>query len=86
MCWPAMLRVCDGDYASAFARYQDRMMPFLKAKQESALKFASSFVPKTAVGIAFRNVMTRLMGLPFIAEFLIGRELRDDVVLPDYGY
>jgi 2-polyprenyl-6-methoxyphenol hydroxylase-like FAD-dependent oxidoreductase len=80
------LRVCDGDYASAFARYQDRMMPFLKAKQESALKFASSFVPKTAVGIAFRNVMTRLMGLPFIAEFLIGRELRDDVVLPDYGY
>jgi hypothetical protein len=27
------LRVCDGNYISAFARYQERMMPFLKTKQ-----------------------------------------------------
>ena len=36
-------------------------MPFLKRKQQSAAKFASSFAPKTAFGITFRNLVTRLM-------------------------
>ena len=80
------LRVCGGDHSAAFARYQERMMPFLKRKQKSAAKFASSFAPKSALGITFRNLVTRLMGLPFVADFFIGRDLRDIVALPDYGY
>ena len=55
------LHNCGGDYGAAFARYQQRLMPFLKRKQHSAAKFASSFAPKTAFGIAFRNLVTRLM-------------------------
>jgi 2-polyprenyl-6-methoxyphenol hydroxylase-like FAD-dependent oxidoreductase len=77
---------CDGDYSAAFARYQQRLMPLLKRKQRSAAKFASSFAPKTAFGIAFRNLVTRLMRLPFVVDFLIGRELRDQAQLPDYGF
>ena len=61
-------------------------MPFLKRKQESAAKFASSFAPKTALGISFRNLVTRLMRLPFVPEFFLGRELRDKIELPDYGF
>lgn len=80
------LRVCGGDPGIAFRRYQERMMPLLQRKQKSAAKFASSFAPKSALGIRFRNVVTRLMGLPFVADFAIGRELRDVVALPDYGY
>jgi 2-polyprenyl-6-methoxyphenol hydroxylase-like FAD-dependent oxidoreductase len=80
------LRNCGGDHGAAFARYQERMRPFLRRKQASAAKFASSFAPKTAFGITFRNLFTRLLRLPFVAGFLLGRELRDEVKLPDYGF
>jgi 2-polyprenyl-6-methoxyphenol hydroxylase-like FAD-dependent oxidoreductase len=80
------LRNCRGDYGSAFARYQERMMPFLKRKQRMAAKFASSFAPKTAFGIVLRNLVLRLLRLPFVVDFLFGRELRDEVKLPDYGF
>ncbi|HUJ15525.1 MAG TPA: FAD-binding domain [Thermoanaerobaculia bacterium] len=78
------LRECGNDVAAAFARYEQRLMPFLKRKQESAARFASSFAPRTSLGIAFRNAMTRLMRIPFVAEYFIGRDLRDDIVLPEY--
>ncbi len=81
------LRNCGGDFNAAFARYEQRLMPLLKRKQKSAARFASSFAPKTAVGIAFRSLVTRLMvRLPFVVEFFIGREMRDQVQFPDYGF
>jgi 2-polyprenyl-6-methoxyphenol hydroxylase-like FAD-dependent oxidoreductase len=75
-----------GDYGAAFARYQGRMMPFLRRKQKMAAKFASSFAPRTAIGLTFRNLVTRLLRVPFVAEFLFARDVRDDVRLPDYGF
>lgn len=78
------LHRCDGDPASAFARYETRMLPFLRRKQASAAAFASSFVPGTTLGIVFRNLVTRLLRVPAVADFFIGRDLRDDVELPDY--
>jgi len=80
------LHECRRDHSVAFARYEKRMMPFLKRKQESAVKFASSFAPKSAFGITFRNHVTRLLRLPLIADFFIGRSVRDDITLPDYGF
>jgi 2-polyprenyl-6-methoxyphenol hydroxylase-like FAD-dependent oxidoreductase len=79
----AALHASDGDHSQAFTRYEDSLMPFLRRKQESAAKFASSFVPGTAVGIAFRNAVTRLLRIPFVADYVIGRDLRDDFRLPD---
>lgn len=72
------------DHAAAFSRYEERMRPFLAAKQASARKFASSFVPGTEFGIAFRNWIMRLMVIPPVANFLVG-ELNDNIDLPDYG-
>ncbi len=80
------LHECGGDHTAAFARYEERMMPFLKRKQESAARFASSFAPKSAVGIAVRNVVTRLFRVPCLADVFIGRAVRDDITLPDYGF
>ena len=74
------------NHIAAFSRYQERMMPFLKRKQESAVKFASSFAPRSAFGIAFRNHVSRLLRIPFIANFFIGRAVRDDIKLPDYRF
>ena len=80
------LCACGGDYRAAFPRYQARLMPFLRHKQASAAKFAASFAPQSAFGLAFRNLASRLLLLPFMADFVIGRDLRDDITLPDYGF
>jgi hypothetical protein len=58
----------------------------LKRKQASAATFASSFAPKTYLGITFRNAVTKLIRVPFVAELFVGRDLRDDIELPDYGF
>jgi len=78
----AMLRSC-GEYRAAFARYQDLLMPLVRRKQDSAFKLASTFVPKTALGVMFRNTVTRLLGMPILADYLVGRDLRDDFQLPE---
>jgi 2-polyprenyl-6-methoxyphenol hydroxylase-like FAD-dependent oxidoreductase len=80
------LHACGGDHVAAFARFQERMMPFLKHKQESAAKFASSFAPKSALGITFRNLVSRMLRIPFVADYFIGRDLQDKINLPDYGF
>jgi len=80
------LHACGGDFHTAFARYEQRLMPFLRRKQASAATFASSFAPKTSLGLAFRNAVTKLMRVPYVADLFIGRELRDDLELPDYGF
>lgn len=80
------LRLRGGDHEAAFAHYQERLMPFLRRKQASAARFASSFAPKTAIGITFRNLVTGMLRVPFIADFFVGRDLRDDIALPDYGF
>jgi 2-polyprenyl-6-methoxyphenol hydroxylase-like FAD-dependent oxidoreductase len=79
------LHACNGDVAAAFARYEERLMPFLKKKQASAAKFASSFAPKSSLGITFRDLVTQLMRVPGVAEWVVGRDLRDDITLPNYG-
>lgn len=80
------LRACGNDHVSAFTRYEAGMMQFLKRKQKSAARFASAFAPKSAAGIAIRNLVTRLMRIPFVADQLIGHDLRDDLTVPDYGF
>jgi 2-polyprenyl-6-methoxyphenol hydroxylase-like FAD-dependent oxidoreductase len=80
------LHASAGDFAAAFNRYEQRLMPFLRRKQESAARFASSFAPKTSAGITFRNAVTKLMQVPFIAELFVGRDLRDDIDLPAYDF
>ncbi|HEY4320073.1 MAG TPA: FAD-binding domain [Gemmatimonadales bacterium] len=78
------LHACQGNHAAAFARYEELLMPFLRKKQLSATKLASSFAPKTSWGIAFRNQVTKLMRVRWIADLAVGRAFRDDIVLPDY--
>lgn len=78
------LHASGGNVTTAFAQYEERLMPFLKKKQLSAAKFASSFAPKSSLGIAFRDLVTHLMRIPQVAEWVVGRDLRDDITLPNY--
>jgi hypothetical protein len=61
-------------------------MPFLHRKQASPAKFASSFIHNAAFGITFRNLVTPLLRLPFVVDFLFGREFCDEIKLPDHGF
>jgi 2-polyprenyl-6-methoxyphenol hydroxylase-like FAD-dependent oxidoreductase len=72
------------DVAGALARYEERLMPFLRRKQLAAMKLASTFAPASSLGIAFRDVATRLMRFAPFADWVVGRDLRDDIALPEY--
>lgn len=79
------LRDAGHDPIAALGRYEQRMMSFLRHKQASAAKLAPSFAPRTALGIHFRNLVSSLLRIPAVADWFIGRALRDDIELPDYG-
>jgi hypothetical protein len=59
-------------------------MPFLQRKQDAAARFATALTPRTALGLMVRNVVTRLLAVPFVADRVLGSALRNDLILPDY--
>jgi len=79
------LHRASGDYAQAFARYQDAMGPFVLAKQKAALGFAGAFAPKSKAGLFLRNQVFKLLAFGWVADIVAKRGLLDDITLPDYG-
>lgn len=80
------LHKANGDYPAAFAAYESNLRPFLEQKQKSARNFASSFVPKSDLGIWLRNQATKLMGIPGVSGLLLSASLSDDFELPEYDF
>jgi 2-polyprenyl-6-methoxyphenol hydroxylase-like FAD-dependent oxidoreductase len=74
----------EGDYAQAFARYQDLFGPFVLAKQKAAVGFGSAFAPKSKFRMFLRNQIFKLLAFRWIADFVVGRDLADHIALPDY--
>ena len=72
------------DYTRAFQAYEERLRPFLRDKQETSAASASAFVPSTKLGVWARNQATKLIGIPGVASFFLGRNLRDSLDLPEY--
>jgi len=78
------LHRCTGDYAEAFRRYQHLFGPFVRKKQKAALRFASSFAPRSLFALFLRIQVFNLMAIPWIANIAMGRSLADKINLPDY--
>ncbi len=78
------LHRCNGDYATAFQRYQDRFGPFVLKKQKTALRFAGSFAPKSSFSLFLRNQIFNLMSNRWIANLALGSGLTDKIKLPEY--
>ena len=78
------LQRANGDYAQAFGRYQERFGPFVFKKQKAALRFAGAFAPKSKFGLFVRNQIFNLMAIPWIADLAAGRDLADNIELPNY--
>jgi 2-polyprenyl-6-methoxyphenol hydroxylase-like FAD-dependent oxidoreductase len=72
------------DPVAAFERYEALLQPLLRRKQIAAYKFASGFAPRSALGIKVRDLVTRLLRMPWVVRHLVGQTLRDDFRLPEY--
>lgn len=79
------LRRAGCDHGQAFARYQNLFGPFVARKQKAALRFAGMFAPGSRLSIFFRDQAFKLMNIGPVADLLVGRDLRDDIELPNYG-
>jgi 2-polyprenyl-6-methoxyphenol hydroxylase-like FAD-dependent oxidoreductase len=72
------------DYATAFAQYQKRFEPFVLKKQKAALRFAGTFAPKSKFSMFLRNHIMNLLTIPWVPDIAAGRDLKDNITLPDY--
>jgi 2-polyprenyl-6-methoxyphenol hydroxylase-like FAD-dependent oxidoreductase len=71
-----------GDYAAAFEEYQRSFKPFIDRKQRAAERFGGWFAPRTRFGIRLRNLTTKLLRLPYVADLTVGRSVADHFELP----
>jgi 2-polyprenyl-6-methoxyphenol hydroxylase-like FAD-dependent oxidoreductase len=79
------LKRANWDYHAAFSNYERLLRPGIEKKQRAAVRFASSFAPKTEFGITLRNWVTRAFAIPGVGELFVGASLKDDLALPDYA-
>jgi 2-polyprenyl-6-methoxyphenol hydroxylase-like FAD-dependent oxidoreductase len=78
------LRGTNADYVSAFARYQDLFGPFVRQKQDAALRFAGAFAPKSKFALFLRNQIFNALSIRWIAHLAMGHDFADRITLPDY--
>jgi 2-polyprenyl-6-methoxyphenol hydroxylase-like FAD-dependent oxidoreductase len=72
-----------GDHRIAFPRYEKMFRPFIERKQRAARSFASSFAPRTALGLAVRDLAVNLINVPILGGWVTRRMFGDDFALPD---
>jgi 2-polyprenyl-6-methoxyphenol hydroxylase-like FAD-dependent oxidoreductase len=81
----AELAEADGDHGQAFARYQQRLAPFLQSKQAAARGLGVAFAPRDRLQLLVRNTVMRLMGLPKVADLAMGKSFHDAIELPAFA-
>ena len=69
----------------AFRRYERLLQTFMLTKQNAAEKFASSFAPKTRLGLFARNQVTKVLDDPLVTRRVMSSTLLDRINLPDYS-
>lgn len=72
------------DVPTALANYQRRLFAFMLSKQDAAIGLAPTFVPKSEFGLTVRAFASRLLGVGWFANMVMGRSVRDQIELPDY--
>jgi 2-polyprenyl-6-methoxyphenol hydroxylase-like FAD-dependent oxidoreductase len=77
------LRRSGGD-TSAFAACESRLRTLMESKQHMAARFARAFVPKTRLGILFRNLAVTSFNVPLIARLALAGSLSDPIDLLGY--
>ena len=82
--WP---RNCPaaGEHGEAFARYEQRLAPFLRSNRTRRRGWVSAFAPTSRLQLLVRNTVMRLMGPPKVADLAMGKSFCDAVELPKFA-
>jgi len=78
------LHRANGDYREAFRRYQSVFAPFVRGKQDAALRFANAFAPRSKWAIFVRNQIFNLLRIGWVSNLAFGNDLADKITLPEY--
>ncbi len=78
------LKLANGDYASAFLRYEQLLSEFMFKKQKGAERIGTWFAPRSALGVFVRNQVTQLFSMPFFADKVVSLSIADNLCVPDY--
>jgi len=79
------LKRAGGDPAIAYPAYQNHLKPFIEHKRRQAVGFARQFAPRTRLGLAIRNGLSRLLDAPLLGDLMVERMFADRLALPEYG-
>lgn len=78
------LKRANGNHSQAFASYENLLFEHLQKKQKAALRFAGYFSPKNDLSLFARDMMMRIVSIPFLAKRVFSSSFRTDIKLPDY--
>jgi len=73
-----------GDHREAFVAYEQRLSRLVRSKQDAAVGLGAAFAPANRFQLLVRNTAMKLMGLPRVADLVMGRSFHDAVELPDF--
>lgn len=73
-----------GDYKQAFQNYHQLLQPLLAGKQKMAPSSLVLFAPRTSWDMFIARLIPKFSGISWLMRCIIGRLLRDDIVLPEY--
>ncbi|WP_434667004.1 FAD-binding domain [Paraburkholderia sp. A3BS-1L] len=76
------LNAANGDFARAFAAYEQRLRGFMLRQQDAAARFAGSFTPRSRIGLLLRDCVVNLMNVPQIGAWLAPRMLGERFLFP----
>ncbi|MCA0295055.1 MAG: FAD-binding domain [Actinobacteria bacterium] len=72
------------DHRQAFDAYQQRLSRLVLSKQDAAVGLGAAFAPANRLQLLVRNTAMRLMGLPGMANLVMGKSFHDAVELPPF--
>lgn len=78
------LQAAEGHPAGGLAAYEARLRRFIEAEQVRATRLASTFAPRTALGLRFRDAALKLMRFEPLGLWYARRMLATRLELPEY--
>ena len=72
------------EHCEAFSRYEERLAPLLRSKQDAALGLGPAFAPTNRFQLLLRNTVMRLMRLPKVTDLAMRKSFHDAVELPEF--
>jgi hypothetical protein len=81
---PGELHRANSDNAEAFGRHHSLFGPFVLNRQKAALRFGGTFAPRSEFAVFLGNQIFKILAIPWIADFAIGRGVTGNIAPSEY--